>query len=124
MVSSPSAQDVKRARKESLFFRTISSLLMQLAQDEPNLLGLVVSRVALSHSYSSCTVFIYPPGGQQEFDEKLQLLKLYKPSIRKSISSLIPGRYTPEIIFKYDNQYEKQRKLDELLASLSEEDAS
>lgn len=118
MAQSP---EIRRARKESNFYRVISQLFIQLAKDEPQLHDMFINRVLLSPSYSSCTVFMYLPGGQEAFNEKLGVLKLYKPSIRNAISKLIPGRYTPEIIFRYDQQYEKQREIDQLLTQLIDE---
>lgn len=119
-----SVSDIKRSRKEALFFKTISSLFMKIGLDDPALRDLFINKVQLSPSGASCTVYFYIPGGQQAFDEKLAIMKLYKPSLRKAIADLIPGRYTPELIFKYDHSYEKQRKIEALLDSLPEQKTS
>lgn len=119
MALSSSISNIKRARKEAYFYRTISQLFLRIAQDEPQLSDLMLNRVVLSPSYSNCTVYFYIPEGQEAFNQKLQILKLYKPSIRKAVSNLIPGRHTPDIIFRYDNQYEKQRSIENLLDTIA-----
>ena len=114
--------DIKRARKESQFFKILSQLFISILQDDSRLQGMFVSRVALSPSYGSCDIFFSLEGGEEGFKEKLAVLKLYKPSMRKAVSSLIVGRRTPELIFKYDKQFEKQQKIEALLDSLQEKD--
>ena len=121
-MSSSTVSDIKRARKESQFFKVLSQLFASIAHDDSRLQGMFINRVALSPSYGTCSVFFYLPGGQEAFDEKLSVLKLYKPSMRKGIASLIAGRYTPEIVFKYDHQFEKQEKIEKLLDALKEEE--
>lgn len=53
---------------------------------------------------------------------KFLVLKLYKPSLRKALSKL-PSRYAPELIFKYDEELEKQMKLEELMDKVKEQDS-
>ncbi len=117
-----SVSDIKRARKEANFFRAISELFINVARDEPLVRDLIINRVTLSPNGSNCIIYFYVPGGQEVFKEKLKTLKLYKPSMRKAISNLIPGRYTPELTFKYDDAYEKQRKIEDLLDSIQHEE--
>ena len=119
--SSPSS-DIKRARKEAQFFKMLSQIFMQIVCDDSRLQGMFINRVVLSPSYGTCNIFFYLPEGESAFREKLAILKLYKPSMRKAISSLIAGRYTPELMFKYDQQFEKQQKIESILDSLQEED--
>lgn len=111
---------IKRAQKESLIQQEISKLLFQLMLDDTRLQGLFVNRVKLSPDKSVCTVFFYAANGRAEFDEKLGSLILYKPSLRKAISQIIPSRYVPEFIFKFDDQFEKQKRIDELLEKVKE----
>ena len=111
---------IKRAQKETLLQQEISKLLLQLMLDDNRVQGLFVSRVKLSPDKSICTVFFCTASGRAEFDEKLGSLILYKPSLRKAISQIIPSRYVPEFIFKFDDQFEKQRRIDELLDRVKE----
>ncbi len=106
---------IKRAQKESLLFRVISQLFLQATLDDPRLQGIFVNRVQLSTDKSSCTVFFYTAKGEEGFNELRKHLLLYKPSLRKAIAASIPGRYTPELVFKFDTQFEKLQRIEELL---------
>lgn len=117
-------RSIKRAQKESLFLKNISQLIMQLALDEPKLQGMMVNRVRLSDDKSSCFVYFFTLDGEEDFKKKLSTLILYKPSLRKALSSLIPGRYTPDLHFQYDSAFEKQYKIERLLDSIKDETAA
>jgi ribosome-binding factor A len=106
---------IKRAQKESLLQHVFSELLLQITLDDNRIQGIYVSRVKLSSDKSVCTVFFYTPDGLDTFNEKLGYLLLYKPSLRKAIAQAIPSRYVPELVFKFDEQFEKQQRVDELL---------
>lgn len=116
-------QEIKKAQKEKLFFREISQLLLQLTFDNPALRDLIISRISLSDDKSVCTVYFYTAQGLEQFKQKLELLKLYKPSLRKAIADTIKGRYTPELLFKFDEQYEKGEKISQLLEKIKTEDS-
>jgi ribosome-binding factor A len=111
---------IKRAQKESLLLQELSKLLHELSLDDHRLQGLFVNRVKLSPDKSICTVFFYTAEGRDVFGEKLGSLILYKPSIRKAIAHIIPSRFVPEFVFKFDDQFEKQKHIDELLDKIKE----
>lgn len=110
--------DIKRAQKESLLFKTISKLFLEATINDSSLLGFSVNRVALSPDKGYCYVYFWAPGGQEEFKKNLEQLKLYKPSLRAALAKEIAGRYTPEIVFKFDTKEEKVQRIDELLEEL------
>jgi len=112
--------DIKRAQKTSLFLRTVSQLFMEASQDHPELQTMYVNRVELSPDKGVCYVFFYSPAGEEEFEKKLPTMILYKPSLRAAIAKQIPGRYTPEIVFKYDVTQAHVDKIDAILQSLKE----
>jgi ribosome-binding factor A len=113
--------DIKRAQKEKLLFREISQLYLQLILDDSRLRAISLSRVELSPDKSLCTVYFYTPN-KEIFEEGLEVLKLYKSSIRKAIAANIKGRYTPDLRFEFDERYEKQERLDELLEKVKKEE--
>ncbi len=113
-------KNIKLAQKESLLMREISYLFLQAAADNPQLSRLAISRVKLSSDKSTCFIYFYTPNGAQEFKELLETLKLYKPSLRTALAKSIKSRYTPDLIFKFDEQYEKEEKFNKLLESLKE----
>jgi len=112
---------IKRAQKESQLYRTISELFMKLAQDDPRLADLTINRVSLSNDKSLCRVYFYTAQGEAAFREKLPYLILYKPSLRKALAQSINARYTPQIEFAFDAQFEKQMELEGLLEKIKGE---
>lgn len=110
--------DIKRAQKESLLLRTISKLFVETVIDDTDLQGFYVNRVALSPDKSHCYVYFCSTGGKDEFETKLEKLKLYKPSLRAALSKEIASRYTPQITFKFDTCQAKVQRMDELLEDL------
>jgi len=112
---------IKRAQKESLLSKKIAVLLNQIAQDDPKIADFALNRVELSTDKGIATLYFYVPGGQQKFDEKIATLILYKPSMRSALAKLVPSRYTPELIFKYDKQFEKELKINKLLDKIKED---
>lgn len=114
--------DIKRAQRESLFLRTISELLSRTAADDIRLAGVFITKISLSSDKSSCTVYFYMPEGASQFKEKLEVLKLYKPSLRKALAAEVQGRYTPEIIFRFDDNYEKTLRIEEIFEKIKQDD--
>jgi len=92
------------------------------ALDDPNLVDLTVSRVELSRDKSFCTIFIYTTGGVEKFNQILDFLKAYKPSLRKALSQKITGRYIPDLAFKFDHKFEQQQTIELLLDQISTTD--
>jgi ribosome-binding factor A len=115
-----SISEIKKAQKESLLFKEISKLYMQASMDDPRLAGIFINRVKLSPDKGHCTVYFYTPEGEEHFNNVLEILKLYKPSLRKALATGIKARYTPEIVFKFDKTFEKQNRLEELLNTIKE----
>lgn len=115
-------RDRKKAQKESHMFQEISKIFLLIALDDEKLRDLSVSRVSLSRDKSHVTVYFYTPGGLAQFEEKRPTLVLYKGSMRKAISQLIPGRYTPDLTFAFDALFEKQQKIQNLIDKVSTEE--
>jgi ribosome-binding factor A len=113
--------DIKRAQKESLLLRTISKLFLEVTRDNKDFMGFFVNRVELSPDKGHCSVYFCTMNGLDEFAEKLEKLKLYKPSMRAALSREINGRYTPNLRFKFDTCQEKVHRIDELLENLKNE---
>ncbi len=113
--------DIKRAQKASLLLKVISQLYWEATRDDKELSGLFISRVEVSQDKGMCYVFFYTPEGQEFFNEKLKTLKLYKPSLRAALSKQIPGRYTPDILFKFDSQQKKIDRLESLFESVKDD---
>lgn len=117
----PTVSDIKRAQKQRLLQREIASLFMKAQLDDPQLEGISITRVELSSDKSMCIVFMFLSGGQLAFDEKLKHLKLYKPSLRKSLADRLRFRYTPNLAFRYDALQEKEEEMNLLFEKLKGE---
>jgi len=113
--------DIKRAQKESQFFRVLSSFFLKVTGEEPRLRSMTLSRVKLSPDKGSCSLYFYTPEGPEKFSELLPILILFKGSLRKAVSQEIPGRYTPELFFKFDETFEKQQRIETLLEKVKVE---
>ena len=120
-MTSKRQQDVKHAQRESFLYREVAPLVMQLIADNPLLSPMFINRVKLSSDRGLCTIYFHTPGGKEAFNKKLQTLILYKPSIRTAIAKAMESRYTPEIRFVFDDSYEKQQNLDDLIETLKNE---
>jgi len=121
MINSSAVSDIKRAQKESQLLREISSMFHAITMDDSRLLGLFVNRVELSTDKGWCTIYFYTADGYEKYAEQFEVLKLYKPSMRKALSSEIKSRYVPNLKFEYDSKFEKQQRL-ELAMSLAAQD--
>ncbi len=108
----------RRSQRESLVHHELATMFLKLAFDDAELRGFVVNRVKLSADKSVCTIFLYIDGGHEVFRAKLGRLLLYKPSLRNALAQAVRSRYTPELVFRFDDQFEKQRRLDELLEKI------
>lgn len=118
---SPRVRDIKHAQKESALLHKIGQFYVQIIQDEPALQSLSITRVQLSPDKGLCTVFFHAVGGIKEYETLRPRLVLYKASLRKALSQVLYGRYTPEIRFAYDTQLEKQSHMDDLIEKLKRE---
>ena len=119
----PRYQEIKREKKKSLFLHEITTLVQALAGDDPIVARVYVTRVDFSADYGICYVYFSTFGefSESTFNEVLDRLKLYKPSMRKALAERIPGRYTPDLVFFYDKSKEKEFKLNQLLDKVSQE---
>ena len=114
--------DIKRAQKESLLLRELSTYFLRIANEDDRIKDTILNRVKLSKDKGVCTLYFYTPQGEQYFQELMPFLILYKPSMRKALAQSINARYTPQLVFKYDTAYEKHLEIDELIEKLKQED--
>lgn len=120
-MSSPKVGSVKRSQKESLILKEFSKLFLEISLDNADVRGLIVTHAALSANKSLCTIFFYDPEGEDVFYKKLEILKLYKPSIRTALAKVIQSRYVPDFRFAYDKQFIKEKRINELLDKIESE---
>ena len=114
-MNSSNLSNIKRSQKESLLLKELSKFILELMLDDKELVGLFINRVELSKNKGACIVYFYDPQGPEIFEVKKRRLILYKPSLRKAIATTLDGRYTPELVFAYDTQFEKQQRIENIL---------
>lgn len=113
--------NIKRAQKESLLFKEISILFNQVLIDDARIKDIFINRVKLSQDKSSCSVYFYTEKGKDYFNSILEVLTLYKPSLRKALADKINSRRVPDIIFKFDENFEKQFRIESLIEKIKKE---
>ena len=115
------SREVRRAKKAAVFLKEISQLFYQAAQDNPDLKDIYPSRVKFSPDMGMCVIYFYSPHGRAYFEQKKPTLILFKPSLRTAVAGQIPMRRVPDFVFHYDDEYEKQQKVDDLISKLKAE---
>lgn len=110
---------VKKRQRESLLFKELVKIISVLQQDEKQLASLIPTRLKISDDKSHCT--LYFTCENDNFIKYLETLKLYKPSIRAQLSKAVKARYTPEIVFAYDQKFQEQLELDQILDSIKDD---
>ncbi|QQR48821.1 ribosome-binding factor A [bacterium] len=115
----------KKEQKKSFLLREIATLVHKLSQEEPDIAAVFITRVELSADNGICYIYFaaYPDPCVQDFkaaalamfEKALERLKLYKPSLRTALSKVMHGKYTPSLIFLFDEKQEKVLKINELL---------
>lgn len=125
----PKTSDVKRERKKSLFLRELSAFIDVIAEEQPAIREVYLSRIELSADGGICYLYfaaIAPVNGdetaaKERFLAALEVLKLYKPSLRRNLAAGLQARYTPELMFLFDENREKINRINELLDQVSQE---
>ena len=112
---------VKREQKKSFYLKEIASLVHQISIDEPKLIQLFITRIELSRDSGICYVYFSTINDKKAFDEGLEILKLYKPSMRKALAQSLHTRYVPNLVFRYDHTKEKERRVNVLLDEIEQE---
>ena len=79
---------IKKRQKESLLFKELSTIITLLQQDEKRIIGLVPTRVSLSDDKGHCSLY-FTSQDEDSFIKKLEILKLYKPSIRAQLAKTL-----------------------------------
>jgi len=115
------AHEIKRERKKALFFREIVSLIQKISEDEANVRKVYVTRVELSADTGICYIYLFSYTDKSVFKDALEVLKLYKPSIRSFLAKSLKLRYAPDLVFLYDEKKEKIQKMNQLLDEVQQE---
>ncbi len=94
------------------------SLIIQKEVRDPRLGFLTVTAVELSSDLRYAKIFISVYGGQEERIKTLKGLQSATRFIRREMGRRIKLRYTPEIVFKWDESQEKAAHIDGLIRQI------
>jgi len=97
-------------------------MISEITLDEPALSAIVATRAELSAGEGTCTVYFGSTQGREAFMRALEILKLYRPSLRSGLAKIRQSRYTPDLHFVYDEELEEKLHLERLLDAIKEED--
>jgi len=122
MKTTSRTSSIKTAQKEKAIFRIVAELIREAGRETPALATLFLNRVQLSTGKGMCYLYVYTPLGKAAFEQLRPDLVLYKPSIRKAIADSLDARYTAEIVFVFDEQFERTAHIESLLDKIKTED--
>ena len=106
---------IKTAQKESVIFRILGVMFEEAVRENHELQGWYVTRVQLSQGKTPAYVYVYSEEGSEKFAEILEKIKIYKPSMRKALATELQKRFTPDVIFVFDEQLKKTLHMERLL---------
>jgi ribosome-binding factor A len=98
----------------------ITELLSKKLQN-PKLELATVSQVKLSADLRTAYVYISIFGDKNRGKQAMSAFQLSKGFIKKKIAPTLKLKYMPELIFVYDDFFDKAAKMDEAIKSVSNE---
>ena len=116
--------DFKRADKVGeLIQEEISSLLLRRIND-PRIGFVTLTRVKVTDDLKVSRVFYSVIGGEQEKESSQEGLDSATGFIRRELGRRLRLRYTPELIFIFDDSLEYGNNIEQLIRGLKEDGRS
>lgn len=112
---------IKTAQKESVILRILGVLFEEAVRESLALQGWYVTRAELSPGKTVVNIYVYSEDGESIFKDILEKIKIYKPSMRKALATELQKRYTPDIVFAFDEQLKRTLHMERLLDRVKEE---
>ena len=97
----------------------LTLLLLQRAAD-PRLNGVAISRVDVSPDLKAAKIYI-TAASKEESKRTMDGVKIAKGFFRSHLAKVLNLRYTPELMFYYDNIAEEAQRVEQLLTELEHE---
>lgn len=123
-MSHSATKGIKREQKKALYLRHLAELLRSLSETELAVREVYITRVDFSNDTGICYVYFAAYNSrerEQAFKAALEVLKLYKASLRQALAKMIHSRYVPNLVFLYDAAREKQMRVEELISKVQED---
>lgn len=96
------------------------------ALSDPRLAGVIVTRVEIDPDLQRAKVFVRHELGAPEPSARRDILRGFHAAsgrLRREMGRRVKLRTTPELVFLYDEAPDEQRRIEELLHEIKEEDA-
>ncbi len=91
--------------------------------DDPRMAMVAVTRVRVSSDMRYARIYISTLAGEGKRETALKGLNSAKGFLRKQLSQRLPHlKRTPELTFDYDESFENETRIEELLAELHSEE--
>lgn len=115
-------KSVRLKQRESVLLHAVGDIFVHLQKEIKELVYVFPNRIDLSADGSLAKIYLYSTNGSDFVSRIVGQLIFYRSSIRKSIGSMVAFRVVPEILFLYDNAYEKEQKLQHFIDKVREND--
>lgn len=112
---------IKTAQRESVLLRILGVLFEEAVRENADFQGWYITRVQLSQGKTVVYVYLYSEEGAAAFAPILEKIKIYKPSMRKALATELQKRFTPDIVFVFDEKMKKTLHMDNLLDAVKQE---
>lgn len=98
----------------------LATILLSKVRD-PRLLGVNISRVEVADDLSLARIYFTVLGEKKEIKEAGVGLECAKGFMRSHIAKTLNLRFTPALLFRYDNVVEKVAELEEIFQEIANE---
>ncbi len=106
-----------KERMEKTYEREISSVIFQEVKNE-KIKFVTITKVSLTNDYSYATVYYTIYGTEEQVNATKDALLDAKGFIKSALSKRLNVRKIPDLIFKYDESFEKGNKIEQILRNL------
>jgi len=112
---------LKRPKRVGHLIQKEINTILQKQTKNPQMGFVTITEVKVTDDLQHAKVYFTVYGSQQERIKTERLLKKMTPFVRYHIGQRIRLRYTPEIVFYYDETIEKAARINELIDKIHQE---
>lgn len=111
----------KRPKRVAHLIQKEINAILQKQIKNPQLGFVTITEVKVTDDLQHAKVYFTVYGSEQERITTEKLLKKMTPFVRYHIGQRIRLRYTPEIVFQYDETIKRAARIDELINKIHQE---
>jgi len=112
---------LKRPKRVAQLIQKEISAIIQRQIKNPQLGFVTITAVEVTEDLQHAKVYFTVYGSEEERISTEKLLKKMTSFVRYHVSQRIRLRYTPEIVFQYDETMERAARIDELINQIRRE---